>query len=330
MNFTVKYRSAEGGLKTEVVSAANRAEVFAQMKARGVTPTSVVEGGKLAELSSRAAPPSWLKGALAGVFVVVAAVVAWLLLAPAEKPAAKPAPAPKKPKLIHTNVVRKAEAPKPVETNAVVEAAPAPVDPDARPTKVGEELNGFIKLPSGRLHKVRGVVTNNVSQAVKGWYSVFPHHCDNEIACYLAIKPGTPLLGDRKYNGRFKEEFIRSLSEPIIVNEDDSDEVKALKRNVAEAKANLKEALDRGEDIEQIMADTRKELQDLGRYKMDIERHVRELHREGNLTVDGLQDVVDAANKMLAAKGIAPMKFGPLVRQKMLMMREEAKKQESK
>lgn len=330
MSFTVKYRSADGALKTEVVEAASRAEVFAQMRERGIKPMAVVEGGKAAAAAGAASRPVWLKGAIAGVAVVVAAIVAWQLLAPGEQVATpKPSGGPKAAKTLPESApVQRTESAQPAETN-VVEAAPvAAVDPNARPTKVGEELNGYIKLPSGRLHKVRGVVTNSVSQTTRGWYSVFEHTSENEIACYLAIKPGTPLLGQMKYNGRFKADFLKSLERPILINPDDSEEVKELKRNVIEAKVNLKDALDRGEDIEQIMLDTRKELQDLGRYKMDIQRHVQELHREGKLSVDDLEDVVEAANKMLAEKGIAPMKFGPLVRQKMLMMREQSSKQE--
>jgi hypothetical protein len=130
-----------------------------------------------------------------------------------------------------------------------------------------------------------------------------------------------------KYSGRFKDDFLESLETPIVIEPDDPDDVKGLKRNVREAKIQLKEALDRGEDIEQIMLDTRKELQDLARYKMDLTHTIYEMRRDKPMTTEELQDAVDAANKMLEAKGIAPMKFGPLVRQKMLMAMEQEKEQ---
>lgn len=317
MNFTVKYRSAEGGLKTEVVSAANRAEVFAQMKARGVTPTSVVEGGKLAELSSRAAPPSWLKGALAGVFVVVAAVVAWLLLAPAEKPAAKPAPAPKKPKLIHTNVVRKAEAPKPVETNAVVEAAPAPVDPDARPTKVGEVLNGYVKLPSGRMHKILGEVTNDVARATMPKYAIFKEYCNNEIASLMTMEPGAMLVGTPKYRGRFKEDFLKSLQTPIVFDEADDEYARSVKQSVVDARSLLQEAMARGEDVEHVMLSARKELQELGSYKLFMQNELSSFRKKEGVTEADVEDFISAANMMLEQKGIAPLRVGPITKKRL-------------
>ena len=326
--FTISYRLPSGGLKSEVIDAADRASALAQMKARGITPVSVKEGGTIAAAAKVAAKqPAWIKGAIAGLVVVIAAVIAFFCLMPTEKPAAPKVEKPKKVK-VEKPAPRPRTVVKPLVTNAApVVEAPKPIDPNARPTKVGEEINGYIKLPSGRLHKVKGVVTNSVSQTTRGWYSIFPHHCDNEIACYLTIVPGTPLLGNMKYNGRFRAEFIKSLETPIIVYEDDPEEVKELKRNVREAKINLKAAMDRGEDIEQIMRETREELQDLGRYKMDLERQLRELNKEKPMSVDDLQLAVDAANRMLEAKGIAPMKFGPLVRQKMLLEMQKGKGQ---
>ena len=60
---------------------------------------------------------------------------------------------------------------------------------------------------------------------------------------------------------------------------------------------------------------------------MDLERQLRELNKEKPMSVDDLQLAVDAANRMLEAKGIAPMKFGPLVRQKMLLEMQKGKGQ---
>jgi hypothetical protein len=85
----------------------------------------------------------------------------------------------------------------------------------------------------------------------------------------------------------------------------------------------LKEALDRGEDIEQIMLDTRKEMQDLARYKQELKQQMHEMVKgDGEMTTEEMEDLLNAANKLLDAKGIAPMTFGPLTRRKIMMMRE--------
>ena len=53
MTFTVTYRGADGALVTDAVEAANRAECFAQMKARGITPMGVKEGGSVSRRERR-------------------------------------------------------------------------------------------------------------------------------------------------------------------------------------------------------------------------------------------------------------------------------------
>ena len=195
---------------------------------------------------------------------------------------------------------------------------PTPVDPNARPTKVGEVVNGYVLLPSGRLHKRTGVITNSAASRAKGAYHIFDHACDNEIACYLSMKPGDALVGPARHTGRFKERFLESLKTPIIVAKDDTPEQAQLKRDVIAAKIQLKDALDRGEDIEQIMLDTRQELQDLARYKMELRKEFNEARRAEGATDEDVDTLLEACNKMLESKGIAPMKFGPITRRKLM------------
>ena len=167
-------------------------------------------------------------------------------------------------------------------------------------------------------------MTNSATASIKGKYEIFDHACENEIAGFLSMEPGQGLVGTPRYNGRFKRDFLESLKHPIVVTPDDSPEDAALKRNVIKAKIELKEALDRGEDIEQIMLDTRKEMQDLARYKQELKQQMHEMVKgDGEMTTEEMEDLVDAANKMLDAKGIAPMTFGPLTRRKIMLMREQ-------
>ena len=262
--------------------------------------------------------PAALRGALAGIVIVaIAGLAAYFIFSKSDS--SPKAPADKDRGLIKE--VKPAVAPK------AVEKAPEPkkIDPNARPTKVGEMLNGYIKLPSGRLHKVKGVITNNMSQ-VKSKYEIFDYHCENEIACMLTIQPGQTLVGTPRYNGRFKAEFLESLKTPIIPSKDDSEEDAALKRAVNDAKIELKAALDRGEDIEQIMLDTRKEFQDLYRYKMEIQQELNEFKRKEGVTNEDVEDFVTACNQMLEKKGIAPLKLGPLSRQRLKMLKQEESK----
>jgi hypothetical protein len=142
----------------------------------------------------------------------------------------------------------------------------------------------------------------------------------------LTIQPGQGLVGTPRYNGRFTKEFLESLKKPIVINDDDSEEDKELKRNVNLAKQELKAAYDRGEDIEKIMLDTRREYQDLAMYKQELRQLIYEYKKTENPSDQDVEDYVTAANKLLEAKGIAPLNIGPISRRKLMMMREEALK----
>ncbi len=330
MKFTVTYRRQDGSPAIEVVDAADRAAAVDSCRARGIVPSSVTEGGRVASPSRR---PAWIKGAIAGAVVVIIACVAWFFLSPKPQPTPAPAPVHKKqaaPKPVATPKPR----PKPVETNAVakpVTPKPVKVDPNARPEKVGEIVNGYIKLPSGRLHRIRGEVTNDVSRTSVSKYEIFEYHCENEIACFLTMTPGEGLVGDPRYNGSFKAEFLKSLETPIVIGPDDDEYTRELKRAVRDTKIELKAALDRGEDIEQIMLDTRREMQDLHSYKRLLQDELSEYRKKEGVTDDDVEDFIKAANIMLAEKGITPLKVGPITRKRMeLLMKEKEERKENK
>ena len=120
---------------------------------------------------------------------------------------------------------------------------------------------------------------------------------------------GTPVLGER-----FRQQFLKSLEEPIIVTADDTPEAAQLKRDMIATKIDIKARMDAGEDICKIISDTHKEVQDLARYKAVLQMEVRAAAKNPEMTMQDVDDLVEAANKMLDAKGIAPMKLGPISR----------------
>lgn len=208
-------------------------------------------------------------------------------------------------------------APKATEKSKTKETPPKQIDPNARPTKVGEVVNGYVLLPSGRLHRRVGVITNNSAKLSRPWYRIFKHRCNNEIATYLSVKPGDVLVGSRRYTGQFKNDFLKSMETPIIVMHDDTPDVAQLKRDVIAARLQLKDAMDRGDDIEQIMIDTRNELQ----YLMRVKNSIQGLFNEEVKRCETEQDVdaiLEASNKMLEENGIAPLNLGKITKMNIL------------
>ena len=285
-------------------------------------PTSPLPWGPRPKETAPAPRRRLLRPALlCGTVCAAVGLAAWLLI-PVEKPTPAPVKAPPPPKAAPKAPPAQKPAVQAPATNSAPAEAPRPVDPDARPTKVGEVVNGYVMLPSGRIHKPTGAVTNDVARYARSRYSIFAHRSENEIASVLMQKPGDTLVGTRRYTGWFKDQFLKSLENPIITYDDDEPWKADLKKAVIQAKMDLKEALDRGEDIEKIMSDTRQQLQDLARYKQQLKQtYFQEKGKcESEADVENLQK---ALNKMLEDKGCAPMDFTPLTKRNLMKDKEK-------
>lgn len=187
------------------------------------------------------------------------------------------------------------------------------VDPNARPTKVGEVVNGYVMLPSGRIHKPTGVVTNRVADYGKSKYSIFENRSDNEIAGILMANPGEAVVGTKRYDKWFEKQFLKSIETPITVSPDDEPWQADLKKLVIQARLELKEAHDKGEDIAAIMSESRQQLQDLSKYKQSVKQIYAQNVKEC-ATEQEVADLQNAVNVMLEEKGCAPMNFTPLTK----------------
>ena len=224
-----------------------------------------------------------------------------------------------------TEVVTKKSGLIKTATPEISAPAPAPkveakvVDPNARPTKVGEVVNGYVMLPSGRIHKPTGVVTNRVANYGKSKYSIFENRSDNEIAGILMAKPGEAVVGTKRYDKWFEKQFLKSIETPIIVSQDDEPWQTELKDLVKQARLELKQAYDNGEDIAAIMTESRQQLQDLSKYKQSIKQIYAQNMKEC-ATEEEVGELQRAVNIMLEEKGCAPMNFTPLT--KLHLMKE--------
>ena len=164
-------------------------------------------------------------------------------------------------------------------------------------------------------------ITNDTSRTeAPPQYAIFNHVSENEIACLLTIEPGMTLVGEPSYGKHFVEDFMKSCETPIVVTEDDTPEQAELKRLMNETKIDLRQRMADGEDLGQILRDTRQEYVRLAEYKQTLEHELNELKKNNSLSMDDIDDFVKAANKLLDAKGIAPIKMTPITR-RMLMRR---------
>ena len=311
MTFTVTYRDKDGAKAEIEIEAASRADCFAQCKARGIAPVGVKEGHARGRTGGASVPSAghgrsrqragrplsrWI--AVAALCAAVLGGVWWWLGREDARPvepkasetprAAKPLTAPK-------------SAAKPAVTNAVAAATNVPPSAAATVDKASGET------PPRKLTMAeRGIRVAKPRKSLRP--RRFKYAAEEHIAFFMETEPGAVIFGEIPYGPKFVEDFKASLKEPVAISPDDSEEVRQLKRAVQETKEELKTRMEAGEDVAQIMRDARKQLIELGGYKSALEEDLKKIARNGEFNEEEFGKFVNAANKMLEAKGLSPIK----------------------
>lgn len=314
MTWKITYRDKHGKHAHEYIDSDNRSSLFQILTDKGISPI------RIDQVAHKESPrKNWKKIAtlFIGTLIFISVLIIVIFRLKDDTPLHEVKKDSKK-------TVSQIQVTPKKEKLGIIEKKDIDEIKKDRPTKVGEVVNGYVMLPSGRIHRRVGVVTNSIASRPKGKYAIFSRSCNNEIACYLTLKPGAIILGNLQHDGRFKKDFLESLKEPIIISDEDSQENAQLKRDVIEARLFLKDALDRGEDIEKIMQETRAELQDLMRVRIKHENLFREQLKNCETEQD-VDDLFKACNKMLEEKGIAPLTYGPITKKNLL--RQKANKE---
>ena len=240
----------------------------------------------------------WAWMALVTLFVAVLASTAWFVLS-SGRSSDKTADRAKKSSLIAEQTPATVRP----QTNATVTSTK-----ERKPQRVGEVRDGYRLLPNGRLHKVNGVVTSRVAKVTLA-DKLFEQSADHSIATLILAKPGDGLLGDSsEYYKNFPKLFKEALKTPIVIEKDDTEEAKELKQAVIDARKELKDRMDAGEDLTAVMRESRDQLRELALYRDDLDKQVREiLSNKDNITKKDVNDLVSAANQMLKERGIKPL-----------------------
>lgn len=125
---------------------------------------------------------------------------------------------------------------------------------------------------------------------------------DRSLAMLMFAKDGNMGLLI-PFDARFKDKFLKSLEIPIEIDvENDSEELQAQKRDMIEVRNFLKERVDAGEDIVEILNDTYRHNKRIADLRNNLQRELRELEKTAQ-SVEEVQDYIDAANKMLEREG---------------------------
>ena len=329
MDWIITFRNKSGSKDQMSLEAESREAVFKELAKRGIAAIRIEEAKGKAK-PRKASPKGGsktsvvLKGAIAGVIVVAAAVGAWFFLTQKQE-TAKPGTETKKPSRIAEVTPASAAPVKAVEPK---EEKPKPLPPQ----RIGETRDGKVLLPDGTLHTVKGVITSGVAR-VSLIDRTFKHDTDCMLAHLLVVEPGEGFVGDSEsiYSG-FEKEFLKTLDDPIVYDKNDSDYVKELKMGVQALRQELLDARANGESIEKVLIDTRDQLQQLGLYRQELEEQVLRMSEDG-MSQQDYNDLITAANQMLEERGSKPLELPSTVKHAVrlgqLIRDNEAKEKET-
>ena len=302
MSWTVIYRNEQGEKAQCVIDVNSREALFSELNKRGISAISVAEGVGVAKSCATSVRTAIFRALILSVIVaIVVGVVVWFFSSNAEKDIVEKRPLNfRKPKEITPPQIR------PIGVDPVVETPKPYWDIDESETN---------KLSEMQLKKWRNVrrprTIPYTRERPKARYEIFEHRSENMIASLLDAKPGQGFIGTPNYKD-IEKDFLESCTKPIIVSKDDDEYSSDLKRQMIEVKIDIKNRMDSGEKLQDIIQSSREEMQKLAAYRRFLAEEVRKAELSDE-SADSINDILEAANRMLSEKGIAPLKQNPII-----------------
>lgn len=131
--------------------------------------------------------------------------------------------------------------------------------------------------------------------------SPFKYYAEREISAIVSAPQGA-FLFPSPIDGRFEDDFLKSLDDPIQIAQDDSPDVAEQKQRVIEAKKYIKEQMDAGVPLAKIISDARDEVNKATRMRENFQIGLQKLVKQ-KASKEDISDYVNAANMLLEKAG---------------------------
>ncbi|MDR2850167.1 MAG: hypothetical protein LBW77_06475 [Verrucomicrobiota bacterium] len=310
-SFIYTAKDASGALRRGGLEAADRAAALAALKARGLTPISVAEGGAASGGGQGRGPRFVLAAVLA-----VAAIAAIVLTLPGRRPQAKTAPDVKKGGAVRTAAApgqaaatAAARAPSeeapPADAGGAVERAAAPAAPVAAPppraaaAKVPPVERPTRVITPGAANSS----TNRPRQAfTTGTEQVISWIANSRLGDPPPILPNLPM----------GEDIGKILDTDIVLYDDDDAKTEAAKTNVAKMKLAMKAFVAEGGDPQDFLKFYQGELQTAHEEWRGGQAELMRVFRESG--AEPARAFAEERNRELEARGIKPLFLPPVLR----------------
>jgi hypothetical protein len=299
MTFRVKYRAGDGKMREECIEAANRADCIAKCKAWGIVPTSVREGNIKVKNGGAISTHKMLNFKIVSASALLIVVGAVLLLNINRPVSHQKTESAKRSKT--QEHIQKTTRPKhgKVEKEDAVTSTSAP-----------EVKKASIQSTNAVPDEKRA----NDEALRKKWKEKFARHrsifsnaSDQILGMIVNTPPGRDMPPMPITKG-IDRDFMKSLETPIEINENDSDEIKAVKQAVMELRAEvlaIKES--QNLTVYEILTQHQDLMRENAKIRAEVQKEAVELYRSGD--VEGTREFVDKVNTKLDGLGAERIKM---------------------
>lgn len=307
-SWKVQIRGKSGKTESIYVDADDRSSVFKIARERSLTIISVDEA-KGKRPSSADGKPAVGKGLVAGLIVAICGALAVWYFLPQSTPSAAPA-------------AEKARKPK-SDLPDVVIATPTPVD---APAEVKKEEIVDDTPPHKKIVEVISVVTNADGTILERFKTadgktrsrqsapkpVFDNASDQLIAMAISGSTAGGAMPPMPVMSNADEEFKKSLEKDIVINEDDSEDVKRLKEQVMATREDMRQLMAEGKTFAEVLQEHRELVNHHAAIRADSVKILQELVDNGETAEADL--MLKEVNEMLSGMGVEAVEM-PLSRE---------------
>lgn len=309
MTFTVKYREKTGETKSLVLDVQDKDALWAELKKRGISALAVQEGAvKMRRTGGKS--PSALRGILAGgCFVALAALVAWFFFKFKDEQKPTPLTDDNNPKCAREVSPDKSKFAKPLaNTNKTEVAKPNEKMHFGVPHSEWVKLSHAEKVALGQAaYDAEAAKIDSTYLERKKAHDAeiaarpFKYTSENVISSIFSLNYGDHvLMGD--FHPTLQDDFLKSLNDPIVINDDDSEEVRRQKKEMVALKPKIKELLDKGYTLKEVLDDYRNAIAKVQELEFNLRKELDQIKRTST-SVDEVRDFIEAANKMMLDAG---------------------------
>ena len=252
------------------------------------------EKGAVKHTPQERKPPRFLKGALAGLLVVIATAGAWYFLAPnGQKPIKEKAEGNRQ-----ILEVKPSLPPKPAPAPEAKKEEPPPEDPATKRVKTLT----FVTNTMGNVIERYQTADGKVHKVIRPSRPPIFHHVTDDILSMALAQNDSGPIPPIPFSGDMDKDFLKSIEEPIIIEEGDSEEIKQRKKIVREARLEVKKLMDQGMHFQDIIADHTRLMNENAEIRSKAIADARKIRDEGD--TEGTAEYVSKMNEAFKSMGI--------------------------